>query len=148
VSSTSSIAAKEVSVSAPDVPEGTLSAPSSKFLFRLAFPLRWWFGSTARLVADEFYRFPLRIAAVLLKQHLPRRVCTLPDFEDCTPPTFYEECTYLVESNVRTLKLLREYRWAGSLDQRIAIESFRLGAEYALCNHCIQRPNETRAAAE
>ena len=131
-----------VQVSRSDVPAGTLSSPSSKFRYWLCAPLRWW-GSTTRLVADEIYRFPLRIAAVLRKQRLHRAAWGLPDSVDCSPATFYEECTYLLASTEDTLKLLRGYRWAGSLDRRIAIESFQMGVGCRLGNRCKQRPDGT-----
>ena len=127
-----------------DVPSGTLSAPIAKLLYRLCAPLRMFHGSRAQLVAAEIYRFPLRISAAASNRSLLTRAYVAPDFLGCTPATFYEECTYLVENNSRTLRLLREHRWAGPLDHRIAIEAFGLGAEYILSSRCIRRPDETQ----
>lgn len=128
-----------------DAPSGTLSSPSSKVLFGLLAPVRWWCDSTAQLVVSECCRFPLRIVAALQRQHLPQRAIQLPDSEGCIPATFYEECTYLLESSEGILGLLRQHRWAGKLDRRIAIESFQLGAEYMLNTRCKPQPSDTQA---
>lgn len=130
-----------VPVSQYDVPEGTLSPPSSKFRYWLFVLSQWRLASTLQLVASECYKFPLRIVAVLQKEHLPNDAWGLPYCRGCSPPIFYEECTYLCASTEDTQRLLRLYRWAGTLDHRIAIESFQLGVEFGRRNDCTRELN-------
>jgi len=123
------------------VPSGSASSPSSKYLYRLSAPLRWWRDSTMRRVVEECRMFPFRIQALLTAPHRHIGVRLGSPYPSgyglenpCAEYKYQESCSEHMQ------QLLRENRWAVILDMRIAAESYRQGATWALRNICnVQR---------
>lgn len=120
------------------VPRGSASSPTAKFLYRLNAPCRWWNRSTGRIVVREIRSFPLRIQAYLREPFLRCAVpMPMPDPDLCdSGPVFGgARNTYVETCNEDMQTLLRKYRWATPLDQRMASEAYQRGANWGARNH-------------
>jgi hypothetical protein len=114
-----------------NVPSGSASSPIAKFSYRFCGPFRWYQGSKLRKVVDEFRSLPLRILDLFSGPHSQRWV----GLESPYPPGYGREnpCAeymYVAACNDCIQQLRRENRWFGSMDMRIAAESFRLGVAF------------------
>jgi hypothetical protein len=106
--------------------------------------VRWWKGSTVRIVADEIRRFPRRISAILQDATLragDRPIVEHPWDEDWFP--WNPSDKYLADSTQDMQGLLEEAPWAGNLDWAFAAKAYRLGGAWS-CRNCTGTPNKER----
>jgi hypothetical protein len=118
-------------VSGWNVPPGTASSPSAKSRHRLSAPQRWWRRSIARTAVLEIRSLLFRMKAYIHEPFLRRGFpLQLPDLENCGP-VFGGENTFVDSCNKDMRLLSQKYRWATHLDQQMAAEAYRRGAEWA-----------------
>jgi hypothetical protein len=81
-------------------------------------------------VAREIRNFPLRILAYLHEPFLRRGFpLQMPSLRDCGP-VFGGENTFVDACSADMQRLSQKYRWATHLDQQMAAEAYRRGAEW------------------
>jgi hypothetical protein len=93
-------------------------------LFRIRYH---WSGSTFRLVAGEFRRFPLRIAAILSDPLLRLGPAIPDDPRQHGQMSLAEESKYKFACNSDIVRLSRAHKWMGPLDTQIAAKAYQEG---------------------
>lgn len=126
-----------------NVPPGTSSAPTAKFLYRLSAPLRWWKVSIVRIVAREPYNLVLRIREYLRDPLLSFGFpIAAPDYEGSLRETFDAENEFLRSCSEDMRHLQQTNRWAANLELKMAAQAYLLGAKVALRNPCKSEHSE------
>ena len=105
----------------------------SKWTYTRSRLLQWCKDSVVALVAEEIYRFPLRISAILRRpSRYTRRALLLPPFpEGVARLTLAQESAYLRACSEDIERLSRENRWAGVLALQIAVQAHLAGAMWS-----------------
>jgi len=125
------------------VPAGSASRPISKFWYRLCAPLRWWSCSTLRIVVEEFYKFPLRISAILKTPRLRDGVpIPLSPLGSCLE-NFPEENDWLLACTAGMQQLRKQHPWIATLEVQMCFQAFQQGAAWSLRN--VDRQNRTES---
>jgi hypothetical protein len=92
--------------------------------------------SLVALLADEIYRSALRIVLLIRKQSpYSRRALVIPPYPDeLVHLSLPQESEYLFACNKDISRLSREHRWAGHLDQQMALEAHLMGTAWGIRN--------------
>ena len=94
-----------------------------------------WEYSLARIVLEEFYRFPLRILAILrTSEMLPGEVRLPHGPQDQSLETLYPVSSFLLACSEDIQRLQTANPWSGPLEAQIAAQAFQLGAQWGVSN--------------
>lgn len=115
-----------------------------KWLYLLRAPHRWWFRSIVRILVEEFYNFPRRIAAVLRTPSLAtgwRLPNGIADRRAGNPGSFRSVNSWLHACSSNMLSLQSQYPWLGELELEICCLAFERGAKWHA--HTLRNESDT-----
>jgi hypothetical protein len=90
-----------------------------------------WGESLSRTVVGELCKIYLRIAAILAEPDLKYGPAVPDDPRQSGQMPFHQACIYGLSCSEDIIRLSREHRWMGPLDQQLAAEAHQLGAAWA-----------------